>query len=278
MSDATCPSCGYPLQTDVLSGEIRPCSRCGSVREMPSEKPAPDPEHQHRINRQKGFEIGTVIILIVVGVGYFAIRNRVPQGRVDGPVTMSSVSNIVFAHDFEPTGESSILSHRFRSYSREEPILRTSLDIISEEDDEAVEALLIVVSHPGGKPFPSDDVAERAIQEGFDEMSDLGERLIPSSRSALQKAVITMTSGKEGLLHNKGVAQTSDGWKITYITYREYEETGEDIPLLLFLYQRLSAASDPERGEFNRVLYESINAGTDAKSGLRAYEAGLPTE
>ncbi len=245
---------------------------------MPSDKPAPDPEHQHRINRQKGFEIGTVIILIAVGVGYFAISNRASQGRADGPITMSSVSNVVFAHDFEPTGESSILDRRFLSFSREEPILRTSLDIISGEDDEEVEALLIVVSHPGGKPFPSDDIAERAIQEGLDEMSDLGQGLIPSSHTALQKAVITMSAGKEGLLHNKGVAQTSDGWKITYITYREYEETGEDIPLLLFPYQRLSAASDPERSEFNRVLYESINAGTDAKAGLRVYEAGLPRE
>lgn len=278
MSDVVCPSCGNPLQTDALSGEIRPCSRCGSVRGMPSEKPVPDPEHQHRIKRQKIFEIGAVMVMIVVGVGYFAISNRASQSRTVGPITMSSFSNIVFANDFEATGDTSILGHRFRSYSREEPILWTSLDIISAEDDEAVEALLIVVSHPGGTPFPTDEVAERAIQEGLDEMADLCEHLIPSSNLALQKAVITMSAGKEGVLHNKGVAQTSDGWKVTYITYREYEETGEDIPLLLFLYQRLSAASDPELGDFNRVLYESINSGTDAKAGLRAYEAGLSSE
>lgn len=278
MSEANCPNCGYPLQADVLSGEIRPCSRCGSVREMPSEKPAPDPEHQHRINKQKGFEIAAVIVTIIVGVGFFAIRNRAPAGQGNGSDTAANMLYLVDGHDFSSEGESFILGKKFQSYRRQEGVFQSTIDLIEDAETESVEAVLIVVSHPAGKTFPQDDIAETAIQDALDTMVHFGEVLIPSSPPALQKAAATMSTGKQGLLHNKGVAQTSDGWKVTYITYREYKEDGEDIPLLLFLYQRLSAASSPELADFNRVLYESINAGEDPKSRLRAYEAGLQNQ
>ena len=271
MSDMNCPTCGNPLQADVLSGEIRPCSRCGSVRE----KPAPDPEHQHRINKQKGFEIATIIVLVIVGVGYFAISNRPPAGQGDGPNTVAKLLQIVTSHDYTSEGESLILGRKFHSYRRQEGVFQSTIDLIEDAETNSVEAILIVVSHPAGKTFPPDDVAEAATQDALNTMVRFGEALIPSSPPALQKAAITMSLGKRGILHNKGVAQTSDGWKVTYITYREYEEDGEDVPLLLFLYQRLSAASSPDLADFNRVLYESINVGQDPKSGLRAYEAEL---
>ena len=45
-------------------------------------------------------------------------------------------------------------------------------------------------------------------------------------------------------LHDKGVQQTSDGWKLTYVTYRSYDEQAGPQPMLCYVLQRQSAAAD----------------------------------
>ena len=242
---------------------------------MPSEKPAPDPKHQRRIDKQKGFEIAAVIVTIIVGLGYFALSNRAPAGQGDGSDTVANLLHIITSNGYASEGESLILGKKFHSYRRQDGVLQNTIDLIEDVETESVEAILIVVGHPGGETFPPDKVAEAATQDALDTMVQFGEALVPSSTPALRKAAATMSPAKRGLMHNKGVAQTSDGWKVTYIAYREYEEDGEAVPLLLFLYQRLSAASSPGLAGFNRVLYDAINAGEDPKSRLLAHEAGL---
>ena len=66
--------CGHPVSADALSRETRPCTRCGSARGMSSEKPVPYPEHKQRINKSKGFEIGAVVVMILVGLTFVSIR------------------------------------------------------------------------------------------------------------------------------------------------------------------------------------------------------------
>ena len=71
------------------------------------------------------------------------------------------------------------------------------------------------------------------------------------------------------MYHLKGVAQTSSGWKITYINYRAYEENEQGIPLLLFIYEQLNTASDTELEDFHLALYKAINTGIDIKTSMQ---------
>lgn len=266
MNETTCPSCGHPMPVDALTGEARPCTRCGSTRGMSSEKPVPDPEHQQRIKKSKGFEIAAVVVMILVGLTFVSIRGGTSTD--DTSASLISVSNVIGAHDYEFSGESTLRGRKFLGYRKREGVFQKSIHLIANDESDALEAVLIVVAHPGGRPFPPDEVAEAAIQESLGEVVRLSGEMIPSFFQALENAAMTMTEGRVGVSHRKGVSQTGDGWKVTYVIYREYEETGEDIPLLLFFYQRLSAASDPELAEFNGIVFEAINEGLDPVSSL----------
>ena len=85
---------------------------------------------------------------------------------------------------------------------------------------------------------------------------------MPTSGQALEKAVSTVVP-----VHNdsakflKGVAQTATGWKVTYVAYRSYDETGTDVPLVRVILQPLDAASDENWSGLNERIFEATNRG-----------------
>ncbi len=255
------------MSVDALSGEARGCSRCGWTPGLSGDKPLPAPEHQRRITKSKFFEISAVALMIVVGLTFVSVRNRAPDDDVLASVV--SLSNVAGANNYEFTGESSAFGRKFLGYQKEAGIFQTTLQLIANEESDALEAILIVVASPVGKAFPPDQVAESAIQASLDDITVLSGELHPTFVQAMETASKTMTAGKDGVAHTKGVSQTSDGWKLTYIVYRGYEESGSDIPLLLLLFQRLSAASDPELAEFNGIVFDAISRGIDPLSSLQ---------
>lgn len=276
MTSINCPSCGRELVVDVLTGEPRPCPQCGSVATVDeSGRLVPDAEHRININRQKFFEIATIIVLIIVGFGYFAISTGRTAPRGNGSTTVTNLSAILLAENFEQRDTSTAFRRRFHSFHAQDGILRTTINLISAEDSDQTEAIIFAAGLPAGEPFPSDKVAEKAVQHTFDEITRLGELLMPSSTQGLSKAVNTtvpVSSGK--IKFRKGVAQTNSGWKITYIAYREYEQNDAHVPLLLFIYQRLDAASDPSLKDFNQVLFTAANNGADILQSMNDHATG----
>ncbi|PCJ65717.1 MAG: hypothetical protein COA73_02130 [Candidatus Hydrogenedentota bacterium] len=268
MTEPTCPQCGSKLKTNALTSEYLPCSNCGSVTQGNLDNPEPDPEHQGRINKQKLFESGTVIVLIILGLGYFSISNRDPKLTSGTIATVPMVADALLGHGYESVEVADIFSRNFQTFKTKTSVLHYEVDVISSSKSDEVQALIMAVTLPADTPFPPDDVAEKSIQQSFDAMVDLGDALLPGARGALEKAAATVTTGNGRRLHIKGVAQTSGGWKVTYIAYREYESDGDVIPLLLFIYQRLSDASTPEAEAFSQVLHKAVNNGTDIKTTL----------
>jgi hypothetical protein len=275
-----CPSCGTALAVDVFTKEPRPCTECGAIPTLDdSGRLIPDAEHQNSINRQKYFEIATVITIIIVGFGYFAISiGRTPGGDV-GSTTIENLGAILRSEGFEGSQASTALDREFTGFVKQGKILRTTIDLVGAVDSDVTEAIIFATSLPTGRPFPSDDIAKAAVQESFNEIVHLGELLVPASTDGLSKAANTTTEVKSGDINfRKGVAQTSSGWKITYIAYREYDENGEDIPLLLFIYQRLDAASNPALETFNEILFSAANDGLDIRETMAAYSEEIVHE
>ncbi len=236
----------------------------------------PDEDHQQKINRQKYFEIASVIILILVGFGYMAISSGRNAAPGDGTSTIANLSALIEGQGFQVLGSSMALTREFHGFSEQGDILNTSVELVSPESGQDAEAIIFAVGHPQGTPFPSDDVAEAAVQAAFDRVAKLGEVLVPSSSQGLSTAVNTTVEVSSGAVrYLKGVAQTSNGWKITYVAYREYEGGGGQVPLLLFVYQRLDAASDPALEDFNQVLFTAVNESTNIKQAMIAHEQGV---
>ena len=233
MNDSTCPTCGAPLAVDALSGEPRPCSRCGAGGDTPYMKPIPDPEHQHRINKSKGFEIGAVIVMILVGLTFFQIRGRTSND--DPGISVVSLSNVVGAHDFNFSGESTIRGRKFLSYQKRDRVFQSSIDLIANAETNALEAVLIVVAHPGTRPFPPDAVAEPAIQESLDEATRFSGELIPTSVLALEKAGRCRIVGWQSVTADHGELSFCDG------------RTGTDRTLEVDHRQLRSVGADDER-------------------------------
>ncbi len=275
MTNMVCPQCGNALNIDVLTREPRPCGQCGTVFSLDSnEKPNPDPTHQHAINRQKYFEIAAVVIMILVGFGYLALSTSKTQVANPHQVAATDVSSAVLKAGFEETDTASILGQQFTTYTRQTGILHTTIDLVTADNDPqpSVDTIVIAVSLPANRPFPPDTVIEPAVQEAFNAVVDLGETLLPVSTPGLKKAVATTaTITANAVDHQKGVAQTSSGWKITYINYREYKESPEAVPLMLFVYQRLDTASHPDHADFQKALYEAINTGKEVKQVMRTH-------
>lgn len=280
MTNINCPSCGHELAVDVLTKEPRPCPQCGSVATVDETgRLIPDAEHQGNINRQKFFEIATVIVLIIVGFGYFAISNGRTFNQASGSTTTPDLSAILRSENFVSEDAFNALGKTVHSFHAQGDLLYTSIDLIAENGSDETEAIIVVADLPAGTPFPSDDITGHAVQETFDEITRLGELLIPSSTQSLSKAVSTTVPVSNGSTRfHKGVAQTNSGWKITYIAYRAYEENGKDIPLLLFIYQRLDAASDPTQESFNQILFNAANNGVNIRQAILDHAEGEPVE
>jgi hypothetical protein len=271
VSALNCPSCGTQLTFDVFSGEPRPCTNCGAraaVNETGTINQ--DPEHQQNINRQKYFEIATVIILILVGFGYLSISTGQTPAANDGSAKIHDLVDIVEGMDYISGDVLQAGEQTIHPLHLTGPILNSSVDIISATDSEVAHTIILSVHFPANETFPADDIAEPAIQEAFNASATLGELLVPRSTESLSKAVNTTAEKKKDGKHLfRGAAQTSSGWKISYIAYREIDKTGDrDIPLLLFIYQQLDAASDPMLQTFNERMFATVNAGGDIRDAL----------
>ena len=124
MSSLDCPSCGNALVVDALTGEPRPCAECGALAEVDeSGKLLPNPEHQSNINRQKYFEIATVIIMIIVGFGYFAISNSSPG---IGSTATEDLAAILRSENFDHSG-TTVISQEFRQFDLQRDILTITI-------------------------------------------------------------------------------------------------------------------------------------------------------
>lgn len=271
MISMTCPQCGAELAIDVLTREPRPCGACGVVFSLESsERPQPEAEHQHAINGQKYFEIAAVIVMILVGFGYLAISNG--QESVATPISQGDYPSLLSEHGFRAVDSTTLQGLSFETFQRDQGLLRSTVDLISFEaaGQQTLGAIVVAVALPKERPFPSDALIEPAVQEAFNGASLLAEALVPHSTPGLEKAVKTTAPITQGSLnHHKGVAQTHSGWKITYINYREYAGNGEDVPLLLFIYETLDFASDVEVKNFHEALYTSARLGDDLKRTLQ---------
>ena len=272
MTQMTCPQCGAALSIDLLTREPRPCSTCGTIFSLDSpDRPNPDPDHQQSINRQKYFEIAAVIIMIIVGFGYLAISTGIDQNSASTHQTKAQLSSILTEQGFQSTDSPTIQGQSFQTFTQQGELLRTTVDLISYSDDTqtALGTILIAVSLPEGHPFPPDTIIEPAVQKAFNTVTDLTEALVPHSTPGLEKAVsTTVPMSINSVKHHKGVAQTSSGWKITYINYREYKDGEHEVPLLVFIYQKLSVASNSNFESFHQALYKAVNEGGDIKNIL----------
>jgi hypothetical protein len=270
----TCPQCGAPLNIDVLTREPRPCKECGATYSLNSEeRPQPEPEHQQSINRQKYFEIAAVIIMIIVGFGYLALSINARESAGTGVSgTAADMPSILAKQGYKDEGTTTILDQRFDTFTQQSGILRTTVDLMSlgTEANSEINAFIIAVGLPPNQPLPPDEVIAPAVQEAFNSVTQLSEALLPHSTPGFEKAVATTAPIQlNTVYHLKGVAQTSSGWKITYINYRAYEENEHGIPLMLFIYERLNTASDTELEDFHLALYKAINTGIDIKTSMQ---------
>jgi len=232
----------------------------------------PNPEHQVNINRQKFFEIATVIVMIFVGFGYFAISNKSISSQGNGSTTITNLEAILNSEDFEQLDSSTVLNHTFRNYTKKDAILQTLINLISIEGSDQTNAVIFTASLPSGTPLPPSDVLDKTVQNTFDEIARIGELLIPVSSQGLSKAVsTTIPVSNPNAQFLKGVAQTNSGWKITYIAYSMHTKSEEDTPLLLFIYQHLDAASDPALESFNQVMFSAANDGYNILQAMHDY-------
>ena len=259
----TCPQCGAPLNIDVLTREPRPCTECGATYSLDSaERPQPEAEHQQTINRQKYFEIASVIIMILVGFGYLALSiNNRESASTSVSGTVEDMPSVLTTQGYTAEGTTTILDQRFDTFTHQGGILRTTVDLMSlgAKADSEINAFIIAVGLPANQPLPPDGVIAPAVQDAFNVVAELGEALLPHSTPGFEKAVATTAPIQlNAVYHLKGVAQTSSGWKITYINYRAYEENEQGIPLLLFIYEQLNTASDTELEDFHLALYKEI--------------------
>jgi hypothetical protein len=261
-----CPHCGTPLMRDVLTGDLRPCNHCGSMIGSINEKAEFEPDHLERLRKQKIFEIGIVVTLIIVGVVYLSAFSKRPSGPNARSTSIDEFSTVIDSRGYELVSESNSEEKQFHSYQRSFGILQHDLHVIAPTQSDQVEAFTISASVPAGEQYPQAQQADDATQKSFNSIVNLAESLLPTSTDALKKAAATVTEGKGSTRHEKGVAQTTDGWKVTYIMYRKAEDDGSEIPLLLFLFQRLDAASNPDNESFNRVLFNGIGNGKPIQS------------
>jgi hypothetical protein len=266
-----CPHCGHPLTRDVLTGELRPCTNCGSMIGSINEKAEFEPEHQERIRKQKMFEIGIVVILIVVGVVYLSTFSKQPLGSTAQNTTAEEFRSIFESKEYKLVSEKTSTEKQFHSYQRTSGVLEHDAHLVIPARTNEIEAFIISASVPAGKEYPDATTAQQATQKSFNLITRLAESLLPASTLALEKAAATMTAGNGEIQHQKGVAQTTGGWKVTYIMYRESNDSGLAIPLLLFIYQDLDAASSPDSESFNRFLYNGINNGKSIQSIIDLY-------
>ncbi|NUM52363.1 MAG: hypothetical protein HUU46_01845 [Candidatus Hydrogenedentes bacterium] len=237
----------------------------------PGPVPLPTPEHQRKITRNKWFEVITVCTMIIAGFGYLAWRNSGRLTSVDPARTLGDAVKAVEA-TVEPRGGSKfgqgggLFGRRMVSFSYPMDLFECRVDLIGKDENSPLETAIIRLAPRGGEWDPSD----AALLDAVNSVGELGQKLVRSTGEAMDKAANTMELvGDSARPHDKGVAATNDGWKVTYVTYRSFDEKADPPqPVLYYVIQRMSAGEDESIGELNRTLYEAIRQGADAKAAI----------
>lgn len=235
----------------------------------PGPMPVPTPEHQRKITREKWFEIITVISLIVAGASFLAWRNYASTPPDPSRSLADSLQAIATAGYLPATNET-FFGQQFRGFSKDIEGFTCQADLVAPAEAAPTDAVLIsLVPAAGATPSPE------ALQFAVNAVASLAQTLVPSSGEALITASKTMEEALEvPRPFEKGVGATKDGWKLTYITYRSYDETGVPPPMLHLVLHRLTAASDVAQADLNRRLYEALNQGRFVRDALRTGDGG----
>jgi len=230
--------------------------------------PSPTPEHQKRITKQKWFEIVLVIALIVAGAGFLGWREYRTRHHTDPALSLKSSTQSITSAGLIPSGTTTLRGRRFVTFSETLDSFDCHVDLVGEADAAPLDIAIIWLT-PSSAAAPS----VPALQNAVNRVQVLAQRLVQTSADALEKATKTMTFvGDAKRPHDKGVSGSSNGWKVTYVTYHAFDDTSE--PMLCLVLHRLSAASDPALADLNRDLYEALNRGDDLKTALGAGSRG----
>lgn len=227
------------------------------------------PEQRRRIFREKAFEIGVVVLLIIAGFSFLAWRSS----RQAPPQAVRNIADATAAVERgggKGAGQSRLFGREFASFTLPMDNFTCHIDLVGTGADAPLEtAITWLTPHPGNWP-----PTETALQLAVNSVGQIAQALVPTAGPALIKAAATMeliTAAPRP--HEKGVSATSDGWKLSYFTYRSFDEAAEPQPVLVLVLQRLSAGEDESLGTMNRALFEAILRGDDIKSALRSAEA-----
>lgn len=235
----------------------------GKAHPRQAPPPAPEPEHQQKITREKWFEIISVMLLIIGGMAFLMWRNGHNHERT-GPVNSVAEAAIrLETRGLTPTGKEKVGGREFSGYQKSLHEFECNVDLTGRDTDAPLETAMLWLQAKSADPAP----AGQAVQDAVNEVSHLASVLVPAAEEAIQKAVHTSERLSDGpRSYDKGVAATNDGWKVTYVTYATVENTQQ--PVLVLVLQSLDAGSDPALGEFNRTLYQSIARGISARSAF----------
>ncbi len=233
---------------------------------VPDPMPQPTPEHQRKINRGKLFEVVTVITLILLGTSFLYWRG---QGFSSGPDAADSIAQSKVAveqTEAKSIGETILYGRQFWSYARPITGFTAYIDLVGERDDTPLETAIIWLTPQPDAGVPT----EHTLQAAVNGAGMAAQSLVRSAGLAFEKAARTMESISDSPRpHDKGVGATEDGWKLTYLTYRSYEETAAPQPMLCIVLQRLSAGENEILAAMNRTLYDAVQNGRDVKTALR---------
>ncbi|MBX7255731.1 MAG: hypothetical protein K1Y02_05180 [Candidatus Hydrogenedentes bacterium] len=229
--------------------------------------PLPTPEHQQRITRQKWFEIATVILLIAGGLTFLGWRDYRNHHRPDPAATLGESVKTVEAAGYRPAGTAEILGRQFVSFVQPLEDFECHVDLVGLGAEHPVDTAVIWLTPLSGSVDPS----EQSLQKAVNTVGFAAQALVAASTQALETASKTMEFISDAKRpHDKGVAGTNNGWKLTYVTYREFNAGGPPEPMLCLILERLASASDAELSELNRGLHKAVNEGADIKTALLA--------
>lgn len=227
--------------------------------------PSPAPDHQKRISREKWFEVGVVVLCILAGVGYLMWRNSQGRGADSSKSLTASIAAIQQAGG-RATGDMVLLDRHFHTFRQEMTVFDCHIALVGTGGGAPLETAVIWLTPAPARWTPSPKI----MQDAVNSVAALGQTLLYTTSEGLEKAAKTMVYVSDTRRpHDKGVAGTSDGWKITYVTYRSTNEGGPPQPALYLVLQRLSAGSNPDLAELNRTLYEAVDKGQDILAALQ---------
>jgi len=232
----------------------------------PSPPPRPEPAHQKKITREKWMEIAIVISLIISGAAFLAWRNYSQAPNAGASNSIAESATVLKKFDALPASEKVIYGRTFWSFQKPLAGFTANIDLVGEREDTELETAIIWLTPIPGNPAPS----ESDLQAAVNGAGQIAESLLPSAGLAFETASKTMELINTNRPHDKGVGATTDGWKLTYITYRSYDGNAAPQPMLCIVLHRLSAAERDDLGTLNRSLYQALENGDDIKTALLA--------